>query len=43
MNETTETPLFLDFAFEVPEHVEIEQGNRSQDCVSWGAAGCDDD
>jgi hypothetical protein len=37
------TPFFLDFAFEVPEHLEIESGNIGGDCVTWGEGGCDDD
>ena len=41
--QKNDTPFFLDFAFEVPENVEIESGNMGQDCVTWGQGGCDDD
>ena len=42
MDEALMVPLFLDFAIEVPEDMEIEQ-NAGQDCVTWGESPCDDD
>lgn len=36
-------PFFMDFAFKLPTGVEIETGNQSKDCVTWGDRGCDDD
>jgi hypothetical protein len=43
-NVGIETPLFMDFAVEVPDGVQIEQ-NAGGDCVTWDgdSSGCDDD
>lgn len=41
--EQDDTPFFLDFAFELPADVQVESCTQSQDCVTWGVAGCDDD
>lgn len=43
MPRTEDTPFFMDSAVELPEHMEVEAGNRGQDCVTWLVSGCDDD
>lgn len=36
-------PFFMDFAFELPQGVEIESNSQGGDCITWSEAGCDDD
>jgi hypothetical protein len=44
MNKTqTDTPFFLDFAFELPEGVTVESNTQARDCTTWGVAPTDDD
>lgn len=39
----TNTPFFLDFAFELPEGVTIESNVQARDCTTWGESPTDDD
>jgi hypothetical protein len=41
--DSLNTPLTLDFAFELPPGVEIESSGQVQDCITWGEAPTDDD
>ena len=33
----------MDFAFIVPQNIQIEDSNQSRDCVTWGVSNSDDD
>lgn len=41
--EPNKVPFFLDFAFTLPEGVEIESNCKTRDSVTWGEHPSDDD